>query len=240
MSRLIVIVFNRPEFISLQNELFNKFLHPNTEVIYVNDAINADTLQPIINATGRKSYRLPQNRHSIDNPSVCSADSIEWCIENLIIPFDGISCIFAADLFLIDTFDPIKYIQDYDLVARHQIRGHINYIWGHFIIFNVPKLPNLIEFKMTPGIVEEYAVDTGGMTYWYFKKYHPKIKYIDYSSEIKSELVRKYFENDPRDNGPEIFDNLFVHYRKASGYDGKPFNYNFLAALTTMVKDLLQ
>ena len=84
-----------------------------------------------------------------------------------------------SDLFLIDDFDIVDYMNDAIIAGLPQYRGHITYMWNGIMFFNMPKMEDL-DIDFSDGVVNGELTDVGGNTYYYFKKNNFWINFFVY------------------------------------------------------------
>ena len=117
---------------------------------------------------------FPETKEPKTNNAVtrCS-DVTQFCINHFIKNHNnGLLMILDADMFLINNFNILNFMKNYNLAGIKQKMG---YIWNGISIFN-SKL-NLKELNFDCGYVNNEPVDVGGQAYHFMKKYNSVIKY---------------------------------------------------------------
>jgi hypothetical protein len=258
---IFTYAYNRPDFIELQYKTFKKFLKDDYMFVVFNDArdysmihaIEAMCMQcgigciPIPQQIHDQPYltRLPAEK--FHDPSVRTANVIQYSLNTLGFNHDDIVCIIDSDMFLIKEFSIKNYMENADIAGHKQLRGNgkISYVWNGIVFLNMPQLPNKNMLDFNCGQIDGYAVDTGGYTHHYLKN-NPavKIRYIEgprYISDFRfnnyahtTELLKgmhfspaliEFIQTAPS-NIEFFLDYTFVHYRSGSNWDKKSFEYH--------------
>ncbi len=183
---IIIPVYNRPDFIEWQCNLFKKFLKDDYEIKMFNDADN-DPMQQAIEQTcanlGITCIRVPQNLHNIDpncyraSASFRHGEVLQFAFDNYGYDHDDIVAVFDSDVFLIHEWNIRDYMRDYDLNAA--------VVWGdpnamitgscvHFLIMNMPKLEHRRSFGFRAKFENGGFEEPGGDGLGYFKA-HPDL-----------------------------------------------------------------
>ena len=114
MIHIFTSVVNRPDFVSLQQELFNKFLKNEYKFHVVDDSVDARISSEfywVCKSNGVEYYRKPPADKPM-NPAQACAHTIQWTYDNLIRKnhSEDIVLFLDSDMFLIDEFD-IEYLE---------------------------------------------------------------------------------------------------------------------------------
>ena len=222
MIHIFTSVVNRPDFLILQNQLFQKFLKDEYQFHVVDDSIDdsiSDQFKKICSEHEFHYYKKP-TRTTPMNPAQACADTIQWSYDTIIKEQYRDSIVFFcdSDLFLIDELDITDYMQDAIISGLPQYRGQVTYMWNGIMFFNMPKIDDL-NIDFSDGVVEGQLTDVGGHTYYYFKKNNIKLKETDvqypthYNEiELQNESVTKGY------NFELHMDGKFLHYRAATNW----------------------
>lgn len=224
MIHIFTSVVNRPDFLILQNKLFQKFLKNEYQFHVVDDSIDSnitEKFQHICLENNFSYYNKPERTESM-NPAQSCADTVQWTYDNLIKENhkNDLVCFFDSDLFLIDDFDVEEYLSDCVIAGLPQERGPITYMWNGIMFFNMPNVvdinPNI---NFSDGYVEGYLTDVGGHTWYYFTRNNIKMKETDVQYPTHYNDVDLQNENVTRGYNFELhLDGKFLHYRAATNW----------------------
>lgn len=227
MIHIFTSVVNRPDFVLLQNKLFEKFLEDKYQFHIVDDSIEEDISQKfkdICSENNFKYYKKPERENPL-NPAQACADTVQWTYDNLIKKnhLDDIVFFCDSDLFLIDNFNISEYMSDAVISGLPQRRGSVTYMWNGIMFFNMLKIKEIdLDIDFSDGQVNGELTDVGGNTYYYFKKNNIEMKKTDEQSptypthfndiEIQNEEVTHGY------NFELHLDGKFLHYRAATNW----------------------
>ncbi len=222
MIQIFTSVVNRPDFVSLQDKLFKKFLKNNYQFHVVDDSVDIkieDQFKSICQLNNIKYYRKPLSNIQM-NPAQACADTVQWTYDNIIRKnhLDDIVFFCDSDMFLFDEFDIVEYMDDAIIAGLPQQRGCVTYIWNGIMFFNMPMMEDL-NIDFSDGYVEGELTDVGGHTFYYFKKNNIKMKETDiqypthfYDIELQNKEATKGY------NFELHLDGKFLHYRAATNW----------------------
>ena len=222
MIHIFTSVVNRPDFVSLQKQLFDKFLEDNYKFHIVDDSIDnniSEQFKAICSENNFSYYRKPSRTVQM-NPAQACADTVQWTYDNIIKINHTNDIVFFcdSDLFLIDTFNISNYMEDAIIAGLPQYRASVTYMWNGIMFFNMPKIEDL-DIDFSDGYVNGELTDVGGNTYHYFKKNNFWIKETDVEYpthfndiELQNEEVTKGY------NFELHLDGKFLHYRAATNW----------------------
>lgn len=222
MIHIFTSVVNRPDFILLQDKLFQKFLKNEYHFHVVDDSIEqtiSEQFYNICSENGFSYYKKPERTVQM-NPAQACADTVQWTYNTLIKENHKNDIVFFcdSDLFLIDEFDIIEYMSDAIIAGLPQYRGSVTYMWNGIMFFNMPMMEDL-DINFSDGVVENEMTDVGGHTYYYFKKNNIQMKETDvqypthyYDIELQNEEVTRGY------NFELHLDGKFLHYRAATNW----------------------
>ena len=109
MIHIFTSVVNRPDFVSIQNQLFKKFLKNDYKFHIVDDSVDstiAKQFETICSLNQLEYYKTPKKlEHS--NPSTKVGNVIQWVFDEIIKKNYSSDIVFwlDSDMFLIDEFD---------------------------------------------------------------------------------------------------------------------------------------
>ena len=190
--------FNMPEYIDLQFKSIKKYFECDNEFIVINDAKNngdltnfnqTDLLEKINNICEKNNInciRFPQEYHTdrtiifpdtiepkTNNSVTRCADVTQYCINHFVENYNnGYLMIIDADMFFIDNFNIIEFMENHNVGG---IRQKMGYLWNGICIFD--SALNLKELNFDCGYVNNEPVDVGGQTYYFMTKYEDIIEY---------------------------------------------------------------
>jgi len=220
MIHIFTSVVNRPDFVPLQNKLFNKFLTNEYKFHIVDDSVEPEISEQfeIACSLNELEYYRKSPANKPMNPAQACADTIQWTYDNIICKnhTNDVVLFLDSDMFLIDEFDIEEYMSDAIIGGLPQQRGHITYMWNGIMFFNMSKIEDK-NIDFSDGIVEGHMTDVGGMTYWYFLRTGIKMKEsdVDYPTHYNDIDLQK----DAGGYNMELhLDGKFLHYRAATNW----------------------
>jgi hypothetical protein len=220
MIHIFTSVVNRPDFVELQQRLFKKFLLNEYQFHIVDDSIIESIeseFQSVCFENGLKYYKKPPRVVAM-NPAQACGDTVQWTYDNIICKNHSEDIVFFldSDMFLIDEFDIVDYMEDAIIAGLPQVRGHVTYMWNGIMFFNMPKIEDK-NIDFSDGVVEGHMTDVGGMTYWYFKKTGIKMKETDVQYPTHYNEID--LQKDAGGYNMELhLDGKFLHYRAATNW----------------------
>ncbi len=239
MIKIYTFSDKRPDFISLQNKYFQKFLKDEEyEFIVCNNSSTATLSQQILKICADNNLQcLEVDKDFTDSATACEAP-INSCIKRY-ISFDtseNISVIIDSDIFLFAPFSFQNYLSSYDLAGVIQQReksGLFNfykrnfiYLWNAILIFKNSKII-FDDFDLS---TIPYLTDVGGNLYYYLKKYKPNLKWIRHTPDIEDE--EKVIFKEPlqsqykKEFGMQVIEDAFIHYYRGSNWDNDTSEYH--------------
>jgi hypothetical protein len=190
--------FNRPDFVELQQKLFNKFLEDDFEYIVVSDANTLQMRETMKQTCERLKIRLievPQGIHdrpylprqvgdNFHNPNVRHCNSAQWAWDTHFSNHEGPVMLIDSDMFLIRPFSVEKTLEDKHLAGvmwgttDSETNAPYSYLWLALILFNNPKLPEKERICFNPGALPgtKAVCDSGGWTSLYLKRFGEILK----------------------------------------------------------------
>lgn len=217
----------RPEFISYQYACFKKHLLDSFEFIVFNNASSEELrieIEASCNNIGLQCIPCGQMDHS--GPTVACSIPLQWAFHNVIrTKGDEIACVIDSDMFLLNPFSIVTYLEFFDLSGRKDKRGHVNYLWNGLMFFRLKSLPKIETMNFREGTIERFCTDVGGYLYNYFKSNDIKLKGLHHVGYIHSRnenlccLPEKYRDTYKDEFLFEIFESAFLHYRAGSNWN---------------------
>lgn len=128
---------------------------------------------------------------------------------------DVINVIYEFDIFLVDNFSFIDFIEEYNISGIYQQRNgyDIEYIAPFIVIVNKDSDFSSIDFIGKPGC------DVGGKTEEYIKS-GKTIKWMKHTPGIGDGLDKKIFLGEYNsDYGCQVIENSFIHYYKGTNWN---------------------
>lgn len=262
-AKLLIIThaYNRPDFITIQDQTFRAFVKDDYEFVVFNDASDEETSLAIQNTCADLNIScipIPQDIHkgpylprmpweSYDHPCVRASNVFQYSLNNLGFDHDGLVMIIDSDMFLVDDLNVAEYMQDYDISALDQSRGPVHYLWSGLVFLNMQTLPNKKQLSFNCTTVEGHACDVGAETYYYIRNNpEARVKLIQgqaYVNDLINEdvsnlhpFMKLMIENDVPDS--EFFMNYKIfHYRSGSNWNYKSAEYHLHK--TQVLQDLV-
>lgn len=222
MIHIFTSVVNRPDFVSIQDDLFKKFILGEYKFHVVDDSIDdnvSEQFKNICQERGIEYYKTPKDLEH-NNPSTKVGNVIQWTFDTIIKKDCSNDIVFwsDSDMFLIDEFDIVEYVSDCVIAGLPQIRKHIKYLWNGIMFFNMPKLLELdSDIRFNVDLIDGEHLDTGGETYHYFKRNNISMKETDvqYPTHYNDIDLQK----DAGGYNMELhLDGKFLHYRAATNW----------------------
>jgi hypothetical protein len=224
MIHIFTSVVNRPDFVALQDQLFQKFLKNDYRFHVVDDSIDeniSSQFKEICELRNIEYYKTPETLEH-NNPSTKVGNVIQWAFDDIVKKECSSDIVFwtDSDMFLIDEFDIQEYMSDCVIAGLPQIRKHIKYMWNGLMFFNMPKLLELdSDIRFNVDFVDGEHLDTGGETYRYFKKNNIELKETDVQYPSEYNDIELQNEEVTRGYNFELhLEGKFLHYRAATNW----------------------
>lgn len=242
--KIFSTVYNRPDILQYQIDCLKKFIINDFELHVVYDSrdeIYYDEFKKICDKNfAYFHYHKSSLGHS---PSFYHAQALEWISKENIFNTkeDSIIMILDHDMFLIEEFDLLAEIADYDVMGLLQERGNVEYFWPGLCIFKKSSIEN-IEFDFYPQMVNGYFLDTGGGTYKILN--NENIKFYDTGVEYPEQYYDINLTDETVTNGFNYelhFNGKFLHFRNASNWhtDFKIIDEKKTNILYRIIEDIL-
>lgn len=189
---IITPVFNKPQFIGWQKQLFDKFVQDKEGYRFVAyDDSNTPTMTKQMKAECKKwkvqYIRVPQDIHTNHyvprdpkwnqkSASFRHSDVIQYIVDTMAFDYNGIVFLTDSDLFLVRPINFHELMQSCDIYTQlFEAAPGVKYMWPGLAIMNMERLPNKRSMKFHCGRINNAIVDTGGFTYHYFKN-NPSVR----------------------------------------------------------------
>ena len=223
MIHIFTSVVNRPDFVSIQDKLFKKFLKNEYKFHVIDDSIDGritEEFQWTCKSGGIEYYRKPPATKTM-NPAQACAHTVQWTYDNIIRKNHSEDIVFFldSDMFLIDEFDIEEYMEDAIIAGLPQVRGHVTYMWNGIMFFNMPKIEDK-DIDFSDGVVEGEMTYVGGHTYWYFLRNGIEMKRTDQEyPEYPTHYNNIDLQKDAGGYNMELhLEGKFLHYRAATNW----------------------
>lgn len=220
MIHIFTSVVNRPDFVDIQNKLFQRFLNDEYRFHVVDDSVDDSVSDEFYSVCSNHniSYYRKNDRVEGLNPAQACAHTVQWTYDNLIRKNHRNDIVFFcdSDLFLIDDFSIAEYMQDAIISGLPQYRGYVKYMWNGIMFFNMSKIENL-DIDFSDGVVDGQLTDVGGNTYHYFKNTgivmkETDVEYPTHYNDIDLQKDSGGYNMELHLNGK------FLHYRAATNW----------------------
>jgi hypothetical protein len=222
--QIFTSVVNRPEFLTLQKKLFDRFLEHDYQFNVVDDSIDdlvSHQFKQIAQDNGIHYFKKPRIKTNL-NPAEACAEAIQWTYDNIILKeHDRDLVLFLdSDMFLVDDFNIFDYLEEKIICGCPQIRGHVKYIWNGLMFFNMPKIMSIdANINFDCGRVDGHLTDVGGNTWHYFVK--NKIEFNETDVQYPTHFNDIELQNEEVTRGYNFelhLDGKFLHYRAATNW----------------------
>ena len=266
---IFTYAYNRPDFIEIQHNLFQKFLNDDYEFVVFNDASNGALVQSIDQMCGRlglRSIRIPQEIHNrpylkrwprenFHNPSVRNCNVVQYSLNEYGFAHDDVVWLVDSDLFLMKEFSIRDYLKGYDLVGSKIGWG---WLWIGCLFLDMRSMPNKKTFNVNCGRVDDKPVDAGGHTILYMRNnpdaavklmagYHyvggPLTDVVRLTAAGFNQYDTQFLAQLPTGINIEYLESgLFLHYRGGTNWDNKSgaYHHQKTSLLQGYVNQLLQ
>jgi hypothetical protein len=223
MIKIFSVHAKRTDFLKLHLESLNFFCKDNFEYFCIDNFFD-ENKSKIIKEECEK-YKVNYVRFSNYQITGTAWDHAPALNSIKSISSDqDINVIMEFDVFLINKFSFVDYIEDFHISGIYQQRGNFEkeYIAPFVVIVN--KNISQIDFNGSDGC------DVGGNTRFYIKdknvKWMKHTPALIYPNDVKSFI----FDYDPS-FGSQVIENCFLHYYRGTNWDQKPKDYEFLKTI---------
>jgi hypothetical protein len=220
-TKIFLATFNRPDFLEKQLDSLEKYFSKDYIPIVLHDSRGNEYCAEFDEICTRRNVNIFHHKSSVGKtPSQYHADLIQWGYENvaLVDYKDQFVMFLDHDMFLIEEFDIISYMNGYNVAGLLQKREDVEYIWPGLTILRMNSVAEL-EFSFNPGVYYGQLLDTGGGTCDLLKA--PNIKYKDTFVEYPSEYRGIDLTDSEIHSGYPFelhLEGKFLHYRNACSW----------------------
>jgi len=222
--QVFTTVVNRPNFVEIQQKLFQKFLKDEYQFHVVDDSVDEDISKQFKSLCLNNDiiyYKKPSITVPM-NPAQSCAAAVQWTYDNIIVKKYSEDIVFFcdSDMFLLEEFNIAEYMKDTVISGLPQTREHVKYMWNGIMFFDMKKIFQIDpDLDFSDGIVEGVLTDVGGHMYLYFKKNNvimkeTDVQYPTHFNDIElqdSDITAGY-------NFELHLDGKFLHYRAATNW----------------------
>jgi len=218
--RVYITAYNRPEFIDLQVETFQRHCKDDYELFIINNSNTPHNTTLTIEKCNQYNLRhIEVSKKS--NAELCSqshAEALEYTLNHVIRkePAD-INVIFDNDIFPYQEFSFEKLLNGNLLGGIYQQRGIYNYIAAIFIMMS-GKL-DLSRFSFHSGIG-----DTGSGVQSLMNDFNISPKYVNHTAkiDIEKDHIFKCQNIVPYEESYrcQFIGDVFIHFYRGSSWDG--------------------
>ncbi len=206
MKTIIYSCHTNSNYIELQYLSIKKYFNTDFEYILFDDSrdhldltaynkIQTNEILDICNRFKINYIRIPQELHKTrdtvmteyyskidDHPVSRCALACQYGFNYIIKNYSNCYLLLIdCDMFFINDFNILNYMNNYDIAGIPQSRESIYYLWNGLFICNLNNCKNLNDFNWEAGKVYElnefnnktdiyYSCDVGGHNYYYLKK----------------------------------------------------------------------
>lgn len=216
--KIFTTVTNQPPFAELQAQTFKKFVDCDYEFHLIDDSLNFSEQYIKICKDNSIFYHKKEEKITPHDPMAACAFAVQWTYDNLIKKCkDDIVLFLDSDMFLLEKFNIVEYMQDKTILGCYQKRGHVEYLWNGILFFNMPKILSLTgELNFSCGMIDGELCDVGGGTYYFLKQNNISINDITVQQTYDG-----YYRGYEVENMESLMDEKFLHFRGGTLWDGK-------------------
>lgn len=219
MNRVYVVCYNKPEFLDVQVNCFNKFCEDQFELIVINNGIDDHHSNMI-----KDECRL-YNLKCIDvvkrsRDEYCSqshSQALEYALTHAMKDdkSEGLNVIMDNDVFPYRKFSFNRLMGDHLLGGMYQQRDVHDYIAAIFLM--IDRRLDLSDFSFHRGIG-----DTGAAVQVLMKKYNIVPRYVNHTGQIdiESEYIFRCKGDVPYEERfrSQFIGDAFIHYYRGSNW----------------------
>lgn len=231
--------FNRPDFIALQKKTLDCFVKEPHELVIVNNARDASSMQEIdkqAKILGLQCIRTSATAPS-HLPGLHHAQAMNETWLNHIQHEEGYAVFLDGDVVAIKDFNIHEYMENgkWIVAGPRQRRQQFYYLTPAFLILDLDQMPDKETVNWVGIHIDGVALDTGGGFYTYLRD-HPNIKTKTKSMNFTWHITAnnqnlhtlpEEIRKDYRDEYVwEFFTDSFLHYCRSSNWDGMPHDYH--------------
>lgn len=219
--QIFIFAFNRPDFLKKQIECFQKNLKNDYTLNVVCDYRDETYLNEFDIICSKKNTNFYKHKSLVGNysSSYYHGSCLNWTYKNIVLNncLNDYVVFIDHDMFLLEDFDLLNYMNDCDFSGLLQIRGNVEYVWPGLLVLNM-KTISKFNFDFLPQSINGNMLDTGGGTYKLFEKFKFKSYDVVYPDSFE-DIDLKDIESD---YGFELhLQEKFLHFRNASFWNSE-------------------
>jgi len=165
-TKIFLATYNRPDFLEKQLNSLEKYFTKDYTPIVLHDSRGTEYCDEFDEICSRRNVDIFHHKSPVGkSPSQYHADVIQWGYDNVALKDydDQFAMFLDHDMFLIEEFDIISYMNGYSAAGCLQKRGNVEYLWPGITIFRMDSVADL-SFTFSPGVYHGQSLDTGGGT----------------------------------------------------------------------------
>jgi hypothetical protein len=231
MNKIYSVHFNRPDLLELQFFSFKSHLKNNFKFIVINNAKDLEMSKEIDKVANKLNCEIFYGNAKSGLAGEHHQQALNNCWKEKCIYDKDYIWIVDGDVFLVKDIDINNFLGNSEIAcARQNRKPSYNYMTPCIVIFNMNKIPEPSLISWSGCLINNVALDTGGHTYYFLKKYKNiknNSKDLKSSWHIKTENKNMHCLPDEvkhlykEDYCIEFFGNEFIHYRASSNWDYK-------------------
>lgn len=192
--------------IDIMYRQYKKYMKEDFEFILFNDAADSQmekNIDTIAAYNQIKCIRVPQNIHTIHNPSACYAATLNWALHTYAVQNNNETIVFMhTDVFPICDVSISEILGSNIIASTAEFRimdgKGVSYLYPAFTIINMKLIKNIneLDFGLCPGL------DVGGNTKEFIKANAALVKFIPnhqtsyFIGTLNDEPIAKYYKTD--------------------------------------------
>lgn len=168
--------------IDIMYRQFTRYVKDDFDFVLFNDAFDVQmekNINLIASYNKINCVRVPQNIHTVQNPSECYASVLNWAVRNYAVNNNcEIIVLMHSDVFPICDVSVVDIIGEYTVASTMEFRiidgKGINYFYPAFTIINMKALKNVneLDFGLDSGL------DVGGKTKEFIERNNSSVKFL--------------------------------------------------------------
>lgn len=220
-TKIFLATYNRPDFLEKQLNSLEKYFSEDYVPIVLHDSRGDEYCAEFDEICSRRNVDIFHHKSPVGKtPSQYHADLILWGYENIaLVDYEDQFVMFLDhDMFLIEEFDIISYMNEYSAAGCLQKRENVEYLWPGLTILRMDSVAEL-QFSFSPGLYYGQSLDTGGGTCDLLRV--PGMRYKDTVVEYPNEYQGINLSDSNIHMGYPFelhLDGKFLHYRNACSW----------------------
>lgn len=218
--------------IDIMHRQFRKYMGDEIEFLIFNDAYDPkqeESINAICAYNKITCVKVPQHIHTIDNPSECYADALNWAIRTH-TKHREVVILAHTDVFPVGPINIPSIIEDKAIVGPTESREidgkNIIYFYPALIFLNMKRIVDVEELNFSP----ELGLDCGGKTHWFIENRPELVKFIfnDQIVNVMESFDKQHYDYFREDlaicrshglNAGWVAGGGFYHYMAGSGWN---------------------